>query len=708
PPPSGAPAAEYLPTSWHVRVINGTLTQEMDVSLYSGDNTPIIFDMGAAPAVPTANWLRQDGPYGGFVTSLVKDVSGNLFAATEGGGVWRSAGGGSWSEENTGITDLDVVALGNNAGDEVVYAATRGGKVFRANFSASTTWTDLGSPFAGSVVPTMLFVEPGNSNKVFVGSAALGLRGCADTTVATPIWQTAPNNGLGGSPPAIYDMAKGGGKYFLGTSDGVKVTADTFVNWGADPATSGPVSGNDLKINTLNIYGSTLQIGTEAGNFYNRPLAGSVWTGGYVSLGGKPLRDINQQTIGNNYVFVATQGAGLKKNPDTSPGSGDGVPDSSTFLAATQGGSTPFPPNEPANPNLNSLVQDASGNVYAGTAGAGVNRWNGSWADESTNMRATQVTSLTKGTGTAGLTAMFAGTLGGGVYRSLDDGSTWTPMLNTTAGFNGLERKVTSLSLHQDPSNYHVIMGTDGGGVYIQQNATDANADTSSWAKITSLAATDEFIKTVVILPNHTILAGSTTGLFRTDCLLSTCLGGTSWSQEGSGTVGEAYSLAVKPTTNDHVYAGGLEGVYINASVTGPGTWALSPAGTTGQIVTALATSEADSRVLYAGVSGGISPSSTVVYTKDLSSDVFSPAAALPAGVKEAYALMSDPDNADLVFVGTNAGVFVSADAGANWSAFNDGTDALTGVPVYSLYMIGSSLYAGTGGRSVFLTSFAP
>ena len=58
-----------------------------------------------------ADWVQTNGPYGGYITCLAINGS-NIFAGTDGGGVYLSSNNGSsWAAVNTGLTDNYVNAL---------------------------------------------------------------------------------------------------------------------------------------------------------------------------------------------------------------------------------------------------------------------------------------------------------------------------------------------------------------------------------------------------------------------------------------------------------------------------------------------------------------------------------------------------------------------------------------------------------------------
>jgi len=80
------------------------------------------------------NVWTSNGPEAGTIQALAIDpvTPATLYAATFGGGVFKSTdGGGVWSGVNTGLTDTDVLALAvDPATPSTLYAGTRDGGVF--------------------------------------------------------------------------------------------------------------------------------------------------------------------------------------------------------------------------------------------------------------------------------------------------------------------------------------------------------------------------------------------------------------------------------------------------------------------------------------------------------------------------------------------------------------------------------------------------
>src|SRR5262245_26345797 len=88
------------------------------------------------PASAEVGAWSTHGPEGGSVQAIAIDPhrSSTLYAATSGGGVFKSTDGGEhWTSVNAGLTNLDVDALVvDPAAPAALYAATQGDGVFRS------------------------------------------------------------------------------------------------------------------------------------------------------------------------------------------------------------------------------------------------------------------------------------------------------------------------------------------------------------------------------------------------------------------------------------------------------------------------------------------------------------------------------------------------------------------------------------------------
>ncbi len=80
----------------------------------------------------------------------------------------------------------------------------------------------------------------------------------------------------------------------------------------------------------------------------------------------------------------------------------------------------------------------------------------------------------------------------------------------------------------------------------------------------------------------------------------------------------------------------------------------------------------------------------------------WSPLGDLPLGMP-VYDLVVNPSDSSDLYIGTEFGVFVSDDDGANWSLTYANGDSPTSSPVYDLDLDGTTLIAATYGRGVFM-----
>jgi photosystem II stability/assembly factor-like uncharacterized protein len=97
-----------------------------------------------------------------------------------------------------------------------------------------------------------------------------------------------------------------------------------------------------------------------------------------------------------------------------------------------------------------------------------------------------------------------------------------------------------------------------------------------------------------------------------------------------------------------------------------------------------------------------------VYATTDFGRTFRSIAATLPRGAPDfVHVIREDPRNRDLLFVGTDVGVYVSTDRGRSWQRFMTG---LPTVPVHDLkiHPRDRELIAGTHGRSIWIVDIAP
>ena len=115
------------------------------------------------------NAWEQNAPNEAWVTAFAINSSGNIFAGTI-IGVFRSTDNGdSWTEVNTGLTNLLVYSLViNSSGD--IFAGTQMGGVFRSTDNGDN-WTAVNTGLSNTISTLAI----NSSDHIFAGISAPGV-----------------------------------------------------------------------------------------------------------------------------------------------------------------------------------------------------------------------------------------------------------------------------------------------------------------------------------------------------------------------------------------------------------------------------------------------------------------------------------------------------------------------------------------------------
>ena len=314
--------------------------------------------------------------------------------------------------------------------------------------------------------------------------------------------------------------------------------------------------------------------------------------------------------------------------------------------------------------------------LYAGTNGGGVFKsTNGgtSWAPAISGLTETYVLTLAIDPTTPAI--VYAGTGSAGVFKSTDGGTSWAP--------GGLpDDEVDALAI--DPATPTTLYAAS----FFEGIFKSTNSGTS-WA-LANGGLTGRFVQALAIDPVTvtTLYAGTEgNGVFKsTD-------GGTSWTPANTGlATASVRALAINPTTPTTLYAG-TDGDGVFKSTDGGTSWAPS---LVDFVVAALAIDRATPTTLYAGTENDGLYKSTDAGTS------WQPAA---SGITNpsVYALAIDPVSPITLYAGTYGnGVFKSTDRGTSWIHANAG---LATASVFALAIDPATptiLYAGTYGGGMF------
>jgi ligand-binding sensor domain-containing protein len=550
-------------------------------------------------------WVeKNNGLYGGRVSALVADGS-NLFAGTNGGGVFLSNNNGaSWTAVNTGLTNLYVYSLavsgsnlfaGTNSGvflstnngtswtavntgltslnissltvsGSNLFAGTTGGGVFLSTNNGAS-WaavnTGLTFPFVGSLTVS--------GSNLFAGTSGGGVFLSTDNGAS---WK-AVNTGL--TLQNVYSFTVSGSNLFAGTAGGgVFLSANNGASW-----TAVNTGLTNQFVSSLTVSGSNLFAGTNAGVFVSTN-NGASWT--VVNTGLPTNTYVTSLMASGSNLFAGTGGGvflssnngaswtaintgltSLSVNSLTVSGSNlfAGIFDGGVFLSTNNGTSWTAVNTGLTNQNVRSFTVSGS-NLFAGTDGSGIflSANNGaSWTAVNTGLTNLYVRSLT-----VSGSNLFAGIDGGGVFLSTNNGTSWTPV-NT-----GLPSNTYVSSLMASGSN--LFAGTNG-GVFLSTN------NGASWTAVnTGLTKLD--VRSLAVNGNN-LFAGTWNG----GVFLSTN-NGASWTAVNTGLTGlYVYSLTVGGSNLFAVSNGGVflttnngaSWTSVNTGLTSLSVWSLTATG---------------------------------------------------------------------------------------------------------------------------------
>jgi photosystem II stability/assembly factor-like uncharacterized protein len=249
---------------------------------------------------------------------------------------------------------------------------------------------------------------------------------------------------------------------------------------------------------------------------------------------------------------------------------------------------------------------------------------------------------------------IFAGTYGGGVYKSTDYGNSWTHVSS------GLSNSYV-LSLVIDPRNPDIVYaGTSQSGVFKTMDGGQ------SW-RISSTGLNEIPIVYALAIDRKnpiTIYAGTRKGgTLGGGGVYKSTDGGQSWTAKNRGLDERyVYDLAIDPFQSEILYAATHEmGVY--KSTNGGNDWAFWSVGVNDRSARALAIDTNRNYITYLGTWHGDSIYKSDDYGRNWyqSSNGISPA--------KVYSLTIDPVNPDVLYAATYlSGVYVSQDSGSSWA----------------------------------------
>jgi photosystem II stability/assembly factor-like uncharacterized protein len=281
-----------------------------------------------------------------------------------------------------------------------------------------------------------------------------------------------------------------------------------------------------------------------------------------------------------------------------------------------------------------------------------------------------------------------------GISKSVDGGATW---VEASSGLT--PRQVDSLVL--DPNSPSVLYaGTYGGGVF---RSTDGAA---TWTNLNGSPSAAQALA-IAPLTSSTLYAGTNGfGVFKTTDA------GATWSRVNGMVLRTIYTIVIDPRASGIVYVGGQADYFsstgLEKTTDGGSTWKSISTGPIPASAVALAINPASPSTVYAAQEGG--NASSLIRSTDGGDSWLSISDTLPP--LRPISLAIDAQSPQTVYVGTSAGVFKSSNGGLTWTIASAGLlpPVEVGVPSY-IYALAidprspNTVYAGTGGNGLFKTN---
>lgn len=675
--------------------------------------TATLDDGGIAPTA----WVER-GPFNvaGRSRTLVVDPRNPnvLWSGGVSGGLWKSTDRGlTWSTQTDWWTNLSIASMTMDpANPDVMYVGTgegffndnvargvnrsaiRGAGLFRTA-DGGTTWTQLPGTATWQYVQSIA-VQPGNSSVLLAAVRPGGVLRSTD----------------GGQTWTVVRSAFSCNQVSFDPANGAQCVAQVVdsslalheVVWSADGgatwtnALSGLVGMNsyDARVefcwarSSPNVvYGST---GLNGGKVWRSADAGRNWTlrTGATATGTSWYFNGFWVDPTNENVMVA---AGLHVWRSTDGGA--------TFTRITNGYIMTADPhldvhNVVADPGYNGTTNrrvyvTTDGGLHVApdilAAGQGTG-----WTDLDVGMRSTQFYGAA-GNASAGL--LVGGLQDNGTQRLLGAGT----QSNMTFGGDGGLVQIDSTNPSYVYGEYvwsQVFRSTNGG----------ASASFCYTGITETTAATANFITPLVLDPNQQArLYVGATRLWRTENARAATV---AWSAVKPSVGSKISAVAVTPGNSSLVWVAHNDGrVYrtTNGTATAP-TWvavddnvALDPL--PNRYVTRLAVDPRDPNVVWASFGGFSSGNVRVTRNGGASWTDASGAPGRRLPDAPVNCVIVHPDDSNVVYVGTEVGVFASDNGGAHWSATNDGP---ANAPVEEIAFVAGSrrIVAATLGRGMW------
>jgi len=436
------------------------------------------------------NTLGRTGLGSNRINAIAADSSGNVYAATDGNGVWKTTDNGlTWTEFNTGLTSPMVKTLRIDSANNI-FAGTVGGGVFMYP-SSGASWTQRvnGLPVFSGIANYYIVTTLVKSNSVLYAGVITG------APITGAVYSSTDNgqnwtllDGLSGASPASVcaTPAPDYNSLFVGTNRGVfRLDLPS-----ANPATTprdqtGLFSAAPFNSTFASVAGYIFA-GSGSMGVYKSSDNGETWVTSWTGSNPSP-QNVNALVRDPGGVLYASAGdiSGIYKSINSGQDwalASTGLPTVDLYGYAMYVEGT-------------AMAVDGTGTVYAGLDDgrvySSVNQ-GGNWVATTGLGTTARISSMTRGAVRDNDTTIYAGTEGDGIFKTTNGGVSWN-VVNT-----GLPQgaQVIDGSLYVDVATGDIYAGVIGGGLF---RSVDAGGN---WNKVTIFSdpqhCSNSWVKSVV------------------------------------------------------------------------------------------------------------------------------------------------------------------------------------------------------------------
>ncbi len=520
--------------------------------------------------------------------------------------------------------------------------------IFLLNSIVFSQWKPTNGPFSGSIHSVIV-----SDGEIIVGTSAIYKSNDNGKT-----WFVS-NNGMGGTVTAIRGLVKSGTNLVAGTDAGAFYSTDNGNNWTICAGTT------SLNIWCIITKGSNVFLSTIFDNgLYKSTNNGVTWFAINTGIT-TPLVDMRSLAVKGTDLYAGSDGHGIFKSTD----------DGAHWSTVNNG--------LPGSYYSVSALAVVGNNILAGTYGAGVYKSTNDGGLWSAVNNGISNSDDIMGMGVNGST-IYASTITGILYKT-NDFTNW----NSTSIGNFTPTRFESF--YSTGSEFYVgstVGGSSGEKSYGLFKTTD---DGTSWQQI---GITDYPVSKIEVSGNN-IMAGTDdiSGNSARISLFKTTESDSLWTYNLGGFAG--FNITALKANGAIVYL---------FSDDGPGQSQVYRSTNNGANWTSTGFGVLYSNIVDFAIAG------TIIYAADNSSYYSSHVMVssdnggtwtdvnngLPGSGHSVYALAL---KGTLLFAATDVGIFKNTVGTNNWTAVNSG---LTNLVIKSIYLAGTTLYAGTQGSGIY------